>query len=114
MTDPSALEIYEAHLRNITDVCADPWFAGQLARCRSGDEVAKRRISASCLGQVLAIAKEHWRHESPASLLEVVQEGNAALWEAIRQVRDNTADEFLREMRLAVERRVILFLQHPR
>jgi DNA-directed RNA polymerase sigma subunit (sigma70/sigma32) len=112
-SNPSPLELYESQVTEITDVCADAWFAEQLTRCRAGDRAASRRISESCLARVLAIAKKHWRPDCSAPLLDAVQEGNAALAKAIKQFSGNTADEFLREMTAAVERRVILFLQHP-
>jgi hypothetical protein len=113
MAESSPLEIYESALGGIADVCADPWFAEQLAQYRVGDEAALRRISGSCLGRVLAIAKKHWRPDSRATLLDAVQEGNGALVKAIQQFSGTTADEFLRQMTAAVERRIVLFLQHP-
>jgi DNA-directed RNA polymerase specialized sigma subunit len=113
MAEPSPLEIYESGLARITDACTDPWFTERLAEYRAGDEAAWRRISGSCLGRVLAIAKRHWRPDSPVTLLDAVQEGNVALVNAIKRFSGNTADEFLRQMNAAVERRVILFLQHP-
>jgi DNA-directed RNA polymerase sigma subunit (sigma70/sigma32) len=113
MAELSALEIYESHLSAITDVCTDPWFAEQLALYRAGDEAAWRRISASCLGQVLTIVKQHWRRGSPATLLDAVQEGNAAVVKAIKEFSGSTAHEFLPQMNAAVKRRIVLFLQHP-
>jgi len=62
---------------------------------------------------VLAIARKHWRPDSPATLLDAVQEGNAALVKAIKRFSGATADAFLQEMTVAVERRIVLFLQHP-
>src|SRR5947199_10842623 len=113
MAELSPIEIYESRLGEITDVCADPWFTRQLARYRAGDEAAWRRISGSCLGRVLAIAKKHWRPDSPATLLDVVQEGNVALVKTIKRFSGTTPDEFLQQMTAAVERRNVLFLQHP-
>jgi hypothetical protein len=113
MVEPSPLEIYESRLAEIADVCTDPWFTERLAEYRTGDEKAWRRISGSCLGRVLAIAKSHWRPDSPVTLLEAVQQGNRALVKTIKGFSGGTADEFLRQMISAVERRVMLFLQHP-
>src|SRR5207253_2786132 len=103
--EPSPLEIYETALAEITDDCTDPWFTERLAEYRTGDEAAWRRISASCLRRVLTIAKRHWRSDSPVTLLEAVQEGNAALVKSIKRFSGSTADEFLRQMTFAVERR---------
>jgi hypothetical protein len=113
MAERSPLEVYEAALAEITDVCSDPWFAEQLAQYREGDEAAWRRISGSCLGRVLEIAKKHWRPDSPVTLLDTVQEGNAALVETIKRCSGATADAFLEEMTAVVDRRIVLFLQHP-
>ncbi|MEX2121149.1 MAG: hypothetical protein WD847_16270 [Pirellulales bacterium] len=112
-SNPSPIELYESRIAEITDVCADPWFAEQLARYRAGDQAALRRICESCLASVLAIAKVRWRPDSPGALLDAVQEGNGALMRAAMRFSGNTADEFLRELTAAVERRIILFLQHP-
>jgi hypothetical protein len=113
MAGPSPLEVYENALAGITEVCSDPWFAEQLAQYRAGDEAAWRRISGSCLGRVLVIAKKCWQPDSPVTLLEAVQEGNAALVETIQRFSGATADAFLEDVTSAVERRIRLFLQDP-
>ena len=46
---------------------------------RAGDGVAWRRISGSCLGQVLQIAKRAWQPGCLVALLDLVQEGNRVL-----------------------------------
>jgi hypothetical protein len=111
--NPSPLEVYESRLGEITHVCADPWFTEQMAHYRAGDEAAWRRISGSCLGRVHAIVKKHWQPNSSTTLLDAVQEGNAALVTAVKRFSGTTADEFLREMTAKVEHGIVLFLQHP-
>src|SRR5262245_12861274 len=111
MDGPVAL--YEAHLRTITDVCADPWFAGQLAAFRSGDEMAWRRISGSCLGRVLEIARRRWHPGCPIGLLDLVQEGNVVLERTIKRFEGSTAAEFLRELTKQVEGRLRVLAEHP-
>ena len=111
MDDPLAL--YEMQLRTITDVCADPWFAGQIAAIHAGDEAAWRRISRSCLGQVLEIAKRTWQPGCPVGLLDLVQEANRVLVRTIKRFAGSTADEFLRELTKQVESRLRIVVEHP-
>ncbi len=113
MPEPSPIEIYESHVADLSDDCADPWFKEQLARYRTGDEKGLRSISERCLGRVLAIAKKHWRPDSHVSLLDAVQEGNGALVKAIEHCRATTSDEFLQQMTTTVESAIVLVLQHP-
>jgi DNA-directed RNA polymerase sigma subunit (sigma70/sigma32) len=103
----SPVALYESQLRTIGDVCADPWFAEQLSAFRSGDEMAWRRISGSCLGRVLDIAKRKWYAECPLGLLELVQEGNHVLVQTIKGFEGKAAAEFLCELTKQVERRRI-------
>jgi hypothetical protein len=104
----TGLAQYEEQLQAITEVCADPWFAQQLAASRAGDEAAWRRISGSCLGRVLEIAKQLWHPGSPLDVLDLAQEGNRVLVRTIKQFRGSTAEEFLRELSAQVERRLAL------
>jgi DNA-directed RNA polymerase sigma subunit (sigma70/sigma32) len=109
----SPIELYESPLRTITDVCADPWFAEQLALSRAGDEAAWRRISGSCLGRVLEIAKRKWRPGCPLGLLDLVQEGNKVLARTIKRFQGSTAAEFLCELTKQVEGRLTVVIEHP-
>lgn len=113
MVKSSALQTYETVLAGVTDVCADPWFAARLAEHRAGDDAAWRRISESCLGRVFAIAKKHWRSDSPVTLLDAVQEGNAALADSISRYAGDSADDFLQKLTIDVERQIVLCLQWP-
>jgi DNA-directed RNA polymerase sigma subunit (sigma70/sigma32) len=107
------LEMYESQLRLFTDVCADPWFAKQLALARAGDEDATRRICCSCLRTVLDIAKRRWRAESRLSLLEFVAEGNVILVKTVKSFSGNTATEFLKRLTQDVESWYTTILQNP-
>jgi DNA-directed RNA polymerase sigma subunit (sigma70/sigma32) len=110
---PTALEIYEAQLEGVADVCADPWFAEQLRLSRAGDELAWRRINGSCLRLVLEIAKRQWQPGCPVRLLDLIEEGNRNLVRTIKQFEGSTAQDFLREVRQRAEQRLILLVQHP-
>jgi hypothetical protein len=109
----SPVAIYESHLGTITDVCVDPWFAEQLAAFRGGDEQAWRRISGSCLGRVLEMAKRMWQPEGPLGLLDLVQEGNRVLVSTIKRFQGRTAPEFLDELTKLVEARLRIVVEHP-
>jgi hypothetical protein len=105
--------MYESLLHEVTDVCADPWFAEQLAVSRAGDEQARRRICGSCLRVVLAIAKRRWQPESLLSPLEFVEEGNVILMKTVRRFSGSTAAEFLRQLTQNVESWYTALLEHP-
>ena len=107
------LDWYESKLQLVSDTCADPWFAEQLALSRAGDQDARRRISGSCLRMVLDMAKRRWRPDSQLSLLEFVEEGNAALIKTIKRFGGSTASEFLRELTQNVESWYRTLLEHP-
>jgi len=105
----TSIEMYESQLRAITEVCADPWFAERLAECRAWNEHAAQLICGSCLRLVLDIAKKKLRPEHYPSLLDLVQEGNAALMETVQHFQGSTAQEFLSQVMSNVERRLDLF-----
>ena len=88
---------------------ADSWFPQALAAARSGDADACRRICGGCLRLVYRLAEDKWtrwdRHLG-ADLLDLVQEGNAALIKAVRTFSGSTADEFLRHVEFDVRRRL--------
>jgi hypothetical protein len=109
----SALEVYEAQLRLVTDTCADPWFSEQLALARAADADAHRRICGSCLRLVLDLARERWSPDGPLDLLELVQEGNAILMKTLKRFAGSTAREFLGQLRRAVESWFTVLFEHP-
>jgi DNA-directed RNA polymerase sigma subunit (sigma70/sigma32) len=109
----SALETYESRLRDVNFVCADPWFSEQLAACRAGDESAWRRISESCLGLVLDIAKRTWQVNCALDLLDLTQEGNAVLAQTIRRFTGHTASEFVGELTQRARQRLEFQVDHP-
>ena len=63
--------------------CEPQFFSEALSRYRAGDESAARSISGSCLRLALAIAEEHSKEAPSSPLLDVIQEANAGLMEAI-------------------------------
>jgi hypothetical protein len=109
----SALDQIEASYPDYCAVCADPWFFRELAKYRSGDEEARRRIAGSCLRQVLEIAKRKWQAGCSVSMHTLVQEGNVALLKALRRFPGFTAREFIPYFSGRVEHRLTLILQHP-
>jgi hypothetical protein len=110
---PEPLALYESQLHLVTEVCADPWFAEQLALSRAGDEQARRRICGSCLRMVLDIAKRRWRASSQLSLLEFVEEGNVILMKTVKRFGGDTAPEFLRRLTQNIESWYTAILEHP-
>jgi DNA-directed RNA polymerase sigma subunit (sigma70/sigma32) len=110
--EESPLRAYEILVGKVADDLADPWFGEQLARYRAGDKAAMRLISERCLRRVLEIAKKHWRPSHQMSVLDVVQEGNAALVQVIKEYRGTTADDFLRDMSSAVENHIQRLLEN--
>jgi hypothetical protein len=110
---PTTLEMYEAHLCLVTDVCADPWFGEQLALSRAGDEQARRRICGTCLRLVLDTAKQRWSPNSRLSLLEFVEEGNVILMKTVQRFDGSTAAEFLQQLTQNLESWYTMLLEHP-
>jgi len=90
------LETYESQIRSIHLACEDPWFSQRLAESRAGDDLARRDICASCLNLVLDLAKLGWRPGSSVCLLDLIQDGNAALVETLANFTGDTAAEFKR------------------
>ena len=88
-------------------------FAEQLAAFRAGDEMAWRRISVSCLGRVLEIAKRTWQPGCPVEVLDLIREGNVVLVRTIEGFDGSTADEFLCELTKQVESRLRMVVEHP-
>jgi DNA-directed RNA polymerase specialized sigma24 family protein len=88
------LEIYRRHLADLP-ACDAAFFAEALARFRAGDESAARDISARCLGLALRLGEERARELGSVEALEVVQEANRGLWEAITTFPGNDLEEFL-------------------
>ena len=69
-------------------------FPATLARCRKGDETAKRRISEASLRFVLRVAEE-WSNLNFGKLVfDVIEESNAALWNAIDNFSGWRIDDF--------------------
>lgn len=104
------LELYVTHLQTITRDCADPWFAVELAAYRCGDEAAGRRISESCLRDVLEIARRVWHPDCSLTLLDLVQEGNGVLSDLVHSFRGRTAPEFRRELAQQIEQHLTLLI----
>jgi DNA-directed RNA polymerase sigma subunit (sigma70/sigma32) len=109
------LEDYEAEVQQISSkyACTDPWFTEQLTRSRAGDENAFRAICSSCLGLILDVAKKRWQPDCPLELIELVQEGNARLMKVLKRFSGAGAEEFLRQLKPAVDAWFTLLLQHP-
>src|SRR5438067_3295642 len=76
------LEIYRRVVGE-QPACDAPFFSEALFRYRAGNEQAAREISGRCLRFALAIAEEHAKGEPALPLLDVVQEANVGLMEAI-------------------------------
>ena len=104
------LEMYEAGLAEVADVCVDPWFAEQLRMSRAGDQDAERRICGSCLRLVLDTVREKCRSERWERQLDLVQEANWLLVQTLRRFDGSTAREFVDRL----QHRVTVFVEHPR
>ena len=86
--------------------CEDPWFVEMIGRLRSGDEMAGREISASCLRLALEIAEQRVPQFRPLTVLDLAQEGNVGLMDAIKSFQGNNAQEFIEHARQAIQDRL--------
>ena len=76
-------------------LCVDPWFQENLNRLRSGEELAGRLISGSCLRIALEIALNM---DIPPAALDTfgrIEEANAGLMEAIGSLAGSSLEEFI-------------------
>ena len=99
------LEMYESQIRSIDLACEDPWFTQRLADCRSGDDLARTEICSSCLNLVLDLAKRRWQTGSSVDLVDLIQQGNTALVEALAGFAGSSAQEFKQHVEREVEAR---------
>jgi len=107
MAEQSLKQMYEAAIRSVPNGYDEAWLGAQLARRRVGDETASRAISERCLRTVFEIAVEECRLlHADDKLLDAVQEGNAALVDAISGFAGASAAEFAAHLRSAVIDRV--------
>jgi DNA-directed RNA polymerase sigma subunit (sigma70/sigma32) len=86
--------------------CDPPFFAAALSGHRAGDESAARRLCGSCLRFALAVAERHAQEASTLSLLDVIQEANAGLMEAITTFPGDDLDDFLKYADLRIRQRL--------
>ena len=108
------LELYESVLRQVCEEeCVDAWFGEQLAKCRAGDSLARQRICGSCLFLALRLTKERLEPTCPIPEIELVQDANGALVDALDKFVGSTAQEFVRHATAEIEHRLTLRLQHP-
>ena len=111
MAETSPMEMYERAVGSMPSVSDEYWLAEQLAKCRAGDETALRQISERCLAMVLEIAKNAGGGTlADDQLLDAVQEGNAALINAIGEFRGSTTVEFVSQIANVVQARVASFI----
>jgi hypothetical protein len=69
-------------------------FALLLARCRKGDDAAKRSISGALLRQTLRVA-EDWSNSRTVGIdMDMIQQANAALWNSIDEFSGVRLDDF--------------------
>jgi DNA-directed RNA polymerase sigma subunit (sigma70/sigma32) len=99
------LEQYKAAIDQ-QPFCEDSWFQEQCQSLRSGDEQAGRHISGSCLRFALQIAQERAAAFPACHLLDVVEEANAGLMEAVRTFKGSTRDAFLQHAETRIHERL--------
>jgi DNA-directed RNA polymerase specialized sigma subunit len=99
------LEIYRRVVAE-QPACDAPFFSAALSRYRAGDEQAAREISGRCLRFALAVAEEHAKGALSLPLLDMVQEANVGLMEAITAYSGDDLDDFMDYARLRIQRRV--------
>jgi DNA-directed RNA polymerase specialized sigma subunit len=90
----STLELYRTAIAGQPE-CADPAFSEWLRRYRAGDEAAGRELAGSCLGLALALAESFPDSPPGFTVLDLVQEANAGLVEALHTFTGATAGEFV-------------------
>lgn len=86
-------------------VCDDSWFPAALQEYRAGDELAGRRISAGCLWLALQVAQSRAGDLEHFPLLDLVQEANAGLVDALEGFAGSTTADFVRQATTAIDRR---------
>lgn len=74
--------------------CDDPWFAEMWSKYQTGDEYAGRCISGSCLRLALCIAQDRTGDYPDFALLDLVQEANAGLADALQSFSGGNAVSF--------------------
>jgi len=89
----------------------ETWFPEALAKSRAGDQDSTRDICGRCLH--IPLAEEKYPQHVDFDPLELVQEGNDALVQALREFTGSSADEFSRFTESCVRHRIELILDHP-
>jgi DNA-directed RNA polymerase sigma subunit (sigma70/sigma32) len=87
-------------------VCEDSWFQEQCRNLHAGDEQAGRRISGSCLRFALKIAQRRAAEFPECHLLDVVEEANAGLMDAVLTFKGSSRDEFLQHAETRIHERL--------
>jgi DNA-directed RNA polymerase sigma subunit (sigma70/sigma32) len=101
----SELEIYR-RLISAQPACEDSWFTDALAKYRAGDEAAGRTISGSCLRLAMQIAEARAAEFGTLSVLDVVQEANVGLMDALKSFTGSCSAEFLTHATQVIHQRL--------
>lgn len=89
----SSIEKYKSRLTEVPEL-DDAWFRPALSRARAGDEDEARRICGSSLSLALSLAEEFVAENSDAELLDVVQDANDLLVNAIARFEGDCVLDF--------------------
>jgi DNA-directed RNA polymerase sigma subunit (sigma70/sigma32) len=116
MNDPEmreALRCYETQINLFAHQCVDPWFASELRLYRSGDKSKAQDLCGSLLHLVLEIAKKKWSPGCRLEVLDLVQEGNTVVVEALETFVGSTAQEFKEALTVRVNTKLDQALLEP-
>ncbi len=86
--------------------CEEAWFQDRWRLCQAGDEMAAREISGSCLRFALQIAQARAADFPQYHLLDVVEEANAGLMNAVQSFRGGNKDDFVRFAEVCIQQRL--------
>lgn len=87
-------------------ICDDSWFQEQWRKKQSGDETAGRLISGSCLRFALQIAQQRAAEFPECHLLNVIEEANAGLMEAVLSFGGGSKEDFLHHAEACIDARL--------
>ena len=99
------LEQYQNQIER-QPACEETWFQEQWRNLQSGDEMAGRLISASCLRFALRIAQQRAAEFPECHLVDVIQEANAGLMEAVLSFGGGSKEDFLLHAETCIDARL--------
>ena len=105
------LSDYRSQIESLP-VCNDSWFSDAMRKCRAGGKESCRRICESFLWYTLELADIFAEaHSESNSVLDLVQEANAALLASITTFQGHTLEQFKAHAKDAIQDRLDNFLR---